>query len=188
MVILMKLIEHLVEEHRNIKTLLGIVRKACLNILEGGDVDTGDFHIFIEFIRLYADKSHHGKEEAILFDEMEKRLGSVAQTLIHHGMLVEHDLARLYVSQLETALHAYEAYKDSGSKLDLISYAMAYADLLHRHIKKEDEVVYPFAERTLSPEVLAQLEGQSLAFEAENEEIRKLQLEHLKKLALKYPV
>ena len=47
---------------------------------------------------------------------------------------------------------------------------MGYAALLDRHIEKENTVVYPFAERSLSPEIFADINAASAAFEADSAE------------------
>lgn len=77
--------------------------KAVLSAL----VDVPDFKKMVDFIRKYADKIHHGKEEEFLFKVMMEELGAMGDNLIRHGMLVEHDIGRLYVSDLDGALDQY---------------------------------------------------------------------------------
>jgi hemerythrin-like domain-containing protein len=113
----------MVEEHKNIKRMLAVVRKMCLRVLEGQPLDYDDFHLVIDFVRNYADNHHHGKEEVLLFDRMEKELGPVAQTLIRHGMLVEHNSGRLFIQELEDALKRVQNHEEE-SKLDLIANAV----------------------------------------------------------------
>ena len=60
----------MIEEHKNIKRMLQVVRNACLCIMHGKEINYSDFEDIIEFIRKYADESHHGKEEKILFRKM----------------------------------------------------------------------------------------------------------------------
>ncbi len=72
-------------------------------------------------------------------------------------MLVEHDLGRLYMQNLEKALKALENGEEEA-KIDIIANAVSYTDLLYRHIEKEDDVVYKFAERNLSKETLKKLD------------------------------
>ena len=100
-------IEVLVKEHENIQQFNRVVRKMCIRMMDGEEPDLDDFEKVILFVRNYADKHHHGKEEEILFDAMEKYLGETAAKLIRNGMLVEHDLGRLYIRELEEAVHAY---------------------------------------------------------------------------------
>ena len=72
--------------------------------------------------------------------------------------------------------------------LDILSYAMAYAHLLQLHIEKENSVVYPFAERSLSPEAFQLINEKSEGFEAEKkaEGIQEKYLNILESLEKKY--
>ncbi|ADL51056.1 hemerythrin domain-containing protein [Clostridium cellulovorans] len=160
----MNAIEIMVDEHRYIKRMLVVVRKLCIKIMNGEDVNFSDFYRVMDFVKNYADIHHHGKEEQLLFNRMLDETGKVAEKLIKSGMLVEHDLGRLYMADLRSALEKYEK-GDEESKLDIISNAMGYTYLLKRHIEKEDEVVYKFAERSLSKETLAEIEVQCIEFE-----------------------
>lgn len=145
-------VELLVREHQNILRFIAYWQDICCKILEGAEVDCALFRDCIDFARNYADKHHHGKEEEILFDIMVKKLGGVANKLITNGMLVEHDLGRLHLSELSKALEQYEREPSTQLKLDILVQAMSYGNLLKRHIAKEDETVYTFAERLLSQE------------------------------------
>ncbi len=162
----MNSIELMMEEHRYISRMLKVVRKACLGILQGEAICFEDFYQIIDFIRNYADTHHHGKEEKFLFKEMINHLGELGSKLIRNGMLVEHDLGRLYIKDLVEALEKVKAGNEE-SKLDVIANAISYTHLLERHIAKEDEVVYNFGARQLSKEVLEMVDEQSTIFEEE---------------------
>ena len=140
-------IDVMVKEHDNILRFNQIVRNICIGILKGEEICVQDFEKMIEFARNYADKHHHGKEEQILFKEMQIHLGNIGTNLITHGMLVEHDFGRLYVSELETAIGQYRDNPNNDSKLDIIANAIGYTKLLQRHIDKENEVVYIYGEK-----------------------------------------
>lgn len=165
----MNAIELMVYEHKNIKRMLKVIRKYCLRILKDEKVDYSDFYRIIDFVRNYADKHHHGKEEKLLFNKMVDEIGSTAEKLVKHGMLVEHDLGRLYIMNLEEAVKKVQEGNEE-SKLDIIANAIGYVDLLNRHIKKEDDVVYKFAERSLNKETLVKLQEECAAFEKEADE------------------
>lgn len=158
------------EDHSNINRALAVVRALCLQLMNGAEVPDEDFRTLIHFIRNYADKHHHGKEEKFLFPVMVEKMGPVADKLVTHGMLVEHDLGRADILSLETALNEYQKNPLPELKLDILSYAMAYAHLLQLHIEKENSVVYPFAERSLSAEDFQAIDEKSEAFEKEQEE------------------
>jgi Uncharacterized conserved protein len=156
----------MVEEHKNIKRMLVITRKLCYMIIKQENVDYNDFYKVIDFVKNYADKHHHGKEEAMLFNRMTDELGPAAQKLVTYGMLVEHDLGRLYMRELEAAVAKVIAGVDEA-KVDVIGSAMSYASLLTRHIEKEDNVVYKFAKNGLSKETMASIQKECDIFESE---------------------
>jgi len=87
----------MVEEHKYIKRMLVVLRKASYGILQGKEVSFEDFEKMIDFVRSYADNHHHGKEEKILFNRMVSEIGGPAEKLVNLGMLVEHDLGRLFM-------------------------------------------------------------------------------------------
>ncbi len=152
----MNSIELMVNEHKNIKRMLAVIRKYCFKVLKNQQLDYNDFYRIIDFVRNYADKHHHGKEEDYLFNRMIEEIKGPTEKLVKHGMLVEHDLGRLYMQNLEKALKALENGEEEA-KIDIIANAVSYTDLLYRHIEKEDDVVYKFAERNLSKESLKKI-------------------------------
>lgn len=153
----MKSIDLLVEEHKNIKRVLKVIRKMALLLYKSEDIEIDDFKKIIDFIKNYADKHHHGKEEDILFDEMEKQLdGFVAEGPLT-AMFSEHDLARLFVSKIEENLKGAKEGNDKAI-LNVISNSIAYADLLNRHIEKEDDTIYIYGENNLDKKSLEDVE------------------------------
>lgn len=151
-------IDVLVDEHKNIIRYHVFLKKICCDIIESGKVDVQLLRECVEFGRNYADNYHHGKEEEILFKIMIEQSGDVGQKLIRNGMLVEHDLARYYLNELENSLNAYERNSGTEYKYHIIVSTGSYSELLKRHVEKENKVVYTFAERELSPEELDKVE------------------------------
>ncbi|SHI86721.1 hemerythrin domain-containing protein [Parasporobacterium paucivorans] len=162
----MNSIQLMVEEHDNILRMLEIMRKASYRILKGEEINQDDFKDMISFAKYYADAHHHGKEEEFLFTCMVDNLGKLGENLVTHGMLVEHGWNRLFIMDLKNALERVEKGEDEA-KLDVIANAVGFANQMIRHIGKENEVVYTFAEKELSPEVLEHMNAQVEEFEAE---------------------
>jgi len=160
----MNCIELMVDEHKNIKRMLTVIRKYCRRILNGENIQYEVFYKIIDFIRNYADRHHHGKEEQLLFTRMMEELGTTAEKLIKYGVNVEHDLGRLYVQDLEDAVNRV-LDGDMDARLDVIANAVSYTHLLNRHIEKEDGVVYKYAQNKLSKETMNRLEQECLTFE-----------------------
>lgn len=152
-------------EHANIKRMLEILRIINLNYLNGLDYDTDELIEISNFISEYADKHHHGKEEAVLFRHMLDELGEVAKSLIQVGMLVEHDLGRYYNRSFKEAIANYKNDRSKENGLAILTYSLAYRDLLTRHIDKENTAVYPFANRALKDETKELVEEESIKFE-----------------------
>ncbi|KZL93486.1 hemerythrin domain-containing protein [Clostridium magnum] len=159
----MDAVELMKEEHEYIKRGLNVIRKMSISILESGEIDYEDFKSIIEFIRNYADKHHHNKEESILFKKMEEQIGGMVKAPLS-GMFIEHDLGRLFISNLELALQRVKK-GDRDSRVDVIANAIGYTDLLTRHIDKEDKAIYSFAKRALSVESLEDVNNACRAVE-----------------------
>lgn len=183
----MNSIEIMVEEHKYIKRMIKVIRQVSLEIMDKKEVDYNDFDLIIAFVRKYADQHHHGKEEKFLFDQMKNHLGPAADKLITNGMLVEHDLGRLYMSDASEALAKVKEGNEE-SKLDLIANVMAYGYLLTRHIGKEDTIVYTFAEKHLAEEIMNKVNDDSKKFEEEAKAkgTQKYYIDLLEKLEKKY--
>ncbi|MDO8668779.1 MAG: hemerythrin domain-containing protein [Candidatus Buchananbacteria bacterium] len=141
---MIELTQVLSDEHQNILKVIGALKKECQAIENGRPVDQEFFATAIDFIRNYADKFHHAKEEDILFkamcqDDVAMHCNPVDQ------MLHEHDLGRNYVKNLEEGLN-------QNNINDILMNARGYAYLLEDHISKEDNILYPMADQVLSLE------------------------------------
>ncbi len=179
-------IELLMQEHSHVLRLASVIKSACCGLIEGAPVEEADFRQMIIIAREYADKYHHGKEEKILFVEMIEHLGHVAENLIRHGMLVEHDQGRFFLMNLEDALAKYAEEPTTENRLDIILNAGSWADLLVRHADKEDAVVYSFAKRALNDEILAKIHAEIEQFQQEHAAEAEPLLAELDRLEQKY--
>lgn len=159
------IIQILKNEHEEILRFIQDLRQQCIDFMELDRIDMQRFRQAVYFIRTYADKRHHQKEEKLLFAAMTENLGSAAVKLVQNGMMVEHDFARLSVIGLENALNAYEENPCPEHKLDILANATGYCYLLKRHAEKENEVVFPFAQRGLSKEQMKKLDAAAIEYE-----------------------
>ena len=147
------IIERLQDDHQQILSFIIKFEKELLSLMEDNTFDYSNFINNITFIKEFADKKHHQREEEILFKYLMEHGGLPAEKLVRQGMYVEHDLGRLYVTELLNAVTNYKKEKSILDKLNILSYGHSYCHLLRRHIEKEDTVVYPFAMRILSKEI-----------------------------------
>ena len=141
--------EILKEEHRVIKRMLTILNVACEKLEKDEEVPTEIFRKAIDFIRVFADQCHHGKEEETLFPLVEQR-GIPREGGPTGVMRMEHEQGRNFVKALADAVERYEQ-GDRNAKADIIKNARGYTQLLAQHIPKEDDILYPFADRLLGP-------------------------------------
>jgi len=153
-------ISKLVDEHRNILKGIDLLEKAADRLGSGERIPSDFFSKMIDFIRNYADKYHHAKEEDILFVRME-RAGFPREAGPVGVMLTEHDQGRSYVSNLENANKRY-AGGDKSAVSEIVDNARGYIHLLRQHINKEDNILYPMAENALGK---AGMESMWLEFE-----------------------
>lgn len=180
--------EELKKEHEAIKLMLRILGKVSEKLESGQSVNTDDLDKIVEFIQVFADKCHHGKEEDLLFKEMEavgfpKDQGPVGV------MLREHEVGRGYVRSMKDGIAKLKT-GDKKSASVIAKNAMGYISLLSQHIEKEDDILYPMAEDRLSEAILKDLKKGFEKVEKEiigpgrHEEFHKL-LHRLKELYLK---
>ena len=178
-------IDLLINEHKYVSRMLVVIRKVCFNLMENNEVNYDDFEKIINFIKNFADGHHHQKEEIFLFNKMVEHLGDTGKNVITHGMLVEHDLGRSYISNLREALEKYKN-GDNEAKLDIIANAISYATLLENHIHKEDNVIFNFAKRALSKEILKTIDKECTEYEENSKDVIKENLDILTYLEEKY--
>ena len=100
-------------------------------------------------------------------------------------MLVEHDLGRNYMRNLEEALNKYKN-GDNEAGLDIIANAISYATLLENHIHKEDNVIFNFANRSLKEDVWQVIDKECFEYEEKNSSIREENIGILNFLEEKY--
>ena len=141
----------LVEEHRLILRMIALLEKNAPRTAEGNYLNWQFYLNGIDFIRQYADRFHHAKEEDVLFkalvdNGMPKENSPVA------AMLMEHDQGRSFVRAMESAVHEAQAGRTDTYQA-IADNALGYAALLRDHISKEDEILYPLAERVI-PETM----------------------------------
>ena len=117
--------------------------------------------------------------------KMVEYLGETGKNVITHGMLVEHDLGRNYMRNLEEALNKYKN-GDNEAGLDIIANAISYATLLENHIHKEDNVIFNFANRSLKEDVLQVIDKECFEYEEKNSSIREENIGILNFLEEKY--
>jgi hemerythrin-like domain-containing protein len=90
---------------------------------------------------------------------MAEQLGLGVESGPIAGMLVEHNLGRAHVIDLEKALKECEM-GNADSRVDVIANAIGYEQMLLKHIEKEDNAIYRYAEKHLSKKTLEKLDAE----------------------------
>jgi hemerythrin-like domain-containing protein len=141
----------LVAEHRLVLRMITLLERNAPRTAAGDYTNWQYYLDGVDFIRNYADRFHHAKEEDELFAALVEN-GMPRENSPVAAMLMEHDQGRSYVRGMETAVR--ETLDGlPGRERAIAENALAYAALLRDHISKEDTILYPLAERVI-PEAM----------------------------------
>lgn len=127
-------VRRLVDEHKTIKRVLACIPSAAAALSKR--IEAALVHDLLFFIAEFADKYHHAKEEGVLFSYCDR------DAEIIKAMNSDHNTARGHVKAVREALANTSAGMISRQLTD-------YHDLLQDHIRKEDEILYPWIEQGL---------------------------------------
>ncbi|MFX1288524.1 MAG: hemerythrin domain-containing protein, partial [Promethearchaeota archaeon] len=97
----------LMAEHRIIEKMIALMQKEIEKIKKFNKVNPLFIDTAVDFIRMYADRTHHGKEEDILFRDLEKKELSPNHSKIMEELIEEHKWARRKVGKLVDAKNSY---------------------------------------------------------------------------------
>jgi len=133
-------------EHRLIERMISIIKTGIENIKLTQEVDPVFIDTAVDFIRTYADRTHHGKEEDILFRDLGKKDLSAEDQQVMQELIDEHVFGRQTTKALVEANTRYRN-GDKSALTDITSKLHTIAEFYPKHIEKEDKVFFP-ASRT----------------------------------------
>ena len=136
--------EELVREHESILLSLRIIDKIVGQLKDGSEGDIEDITSLIDFLKTFADKCHHGKEEDLLFNAL-ARVGFSKDNGPVGVMLTEHTMGRNFIKQMSDAISS-----ESFDAKAFVFGASGYTKLLRDHIDKENGVLFPMGDGQLS--------------------------------------
>jgi hemerythrin-like domain-containing protein len=153
-------------EHRVIEIMLSVLENLADKTIAEKKLERQTAEEVIDFIRNFADRCHHGKEENHLFVALvdkgiPKEGGPVGQ------MLLEHDQGREYVRGMANNIDAAEKGNEKSIR-EFVGNAFGYVELLRSHIHKEDNILFPMAERFLDENDKTNLLGKFEKVESEH--------------------
>lgn len=124
-------------EHRLIERMVKLMKRELAIIEETGQVRTGFIDKAVDFIKTYADRCHHGKEEDILFRELQAKQISDLHRQIVDELIQDHVHGRLLTGKIIQARQRCMDGNEEGIA-NLIEPLRALSDFYPQHIEKED--------------------------------------------------
>ncbi len=129
-------------EHRLIERMFKVIEKALLRIESAREIDPAFVDTAIDFIRIYADRTHHGKEEEILFRDLSKRSLAPKDRDMMKRLIEEHVFGRETTKALEEANRRYRN-GDKTALEDIVARFHALVGFYPKHIEMEDKIFFP---------------------------------------------
>ncbi len=145
--------QDLIAEHALIVIMLEVMRKVAERLRKGEEVRQEHLTKMVDFLRNFVDKCHHGKEEAVLFPEM---LKNPANAKLINELLGEHQTGRDFIRGIADSAGKYRP--GSPDAIHIAVNAEDYVSLIIEHIKKENQILFPIADKELSEQEQEQIE------------------------------
>ena len=133
-------------EHRLIEQMLNAIQRTLEHSEKTRAIDPYFVDTAVDFIRVYADRTHHGKEEDIMFRDLRKKQLSNEDRLLMDELVEDHIFGRSTTKALVEANIRYR--KGNEAALDeVVACLKTLVEFYPKHIKKEDDIFFP-ASRT----------------------------------------
>lgn len=138
-------------EHRLIERMLDQIARMLDHIEDEKRIDPPRIDTAIDFIRTYADITHHGKEEDILFRNLAKKELSAADQALMDELIGEHAYGRKITGALVEANNRYRQ-GENGALQEIHAKLQALVDFYPKHTEKEDTIFFPASLRYFTEE------------------------------------
>ena len=136
-------------EHRLIERMIGVMAKEIDRVKEKQVADPRFIDTAVDFIRVYADQCHHGKEEKILFRDLQKKELGADDKRVMEELIQEHMLGRKLTGKLVSAKDKYAA-GDAAALKTILATMRQLVNFYPKHIEKEDKVFFKSAMKYFS--------------------------------------
>jgi hemerythrin-like domain-containing protein len=151
-------------EHRLIEKIVPILEQELDRLNRGGDPDPILIESAVDFFRTYADRTHHGKEEDILFRELKKKQLDPDHQRIMSELENEHVIARATVGGLLESKNKWiNGDKESLGRIK--ENLSKLVKLYPPHIQKEDKNFFLQTRKYFSDEEMLNLLLESYEFD-----------------------
>ncbi len=134
----------LAREHRLIERALDVLSRICNEARRTKRLNASDATQVIQFLRDFADRTHHVKEEKVLFPAIESRTFFPGC-----GLVSEHQLGRERVTRMASVVEG-ASNGDADSVQVFVRQARSLIGLLREHIAKEDDCLANVVHREFS--------------------------------------
>jgi len=129
-------------EHRLIERMISVIERVLAQIESTQKIDPLFVDTAVDFIRVYADRTHHGKEEDILFRDLSKRTLSPEDQQVMKELIQEHVFGRQTTKALVEANERYRNGEESAVR-EVANKLRTLVEFYPKHIEKEDKVFFP---------------------------------------------
>ena len=128
-------------EHDLIRRVVRVLERQAARIEEEGQIDPVFLTTIVDFIHTYAGRVHHGKEEEILFRQLDDKDLSAEHRRMMEELATEHVEMRRAVEELRQAKERYGEGEEAA--LGVIQDRLhTLIDLYPDHMKTEDETFF----------------------------------------------
>jgi hemerythrin-like domain-containing protein len=125
-------------EHRLIERMIKLLSSELDNITLASKANLHLIEVAVDFFRTYADRTHHGKEEDILFKKLKGKKLSFEDRNMMNILIKEHGWARETVGKLLSANARYIEGAD-GALSEIKNQLQNLIEFYPKHIEKEDK-------------------------------------------------
>jgi len=129
-------------EHRLIERMIAFIKDALVQIQSTGKVDPLFVDTAVDFVGMYADRTHHGKEEDILFRDLDERPLSANDRRVMNELIEEHIFGRQTTKALVDANNCYRIGDETALAV-IAEKLKTLVDFYPKHIDKEDKMFFP---------------------------------------------
>lgn len=151
-------------EHRLIQQMLNLIQRKLEVVERTQSIDPYFVDTAVDFIQIYADRTHHGKEEDILFRDLRKKHLSKEDLQVMDELIADHIFCRSTTKKLiEANEHYRRGDKDSLDKIT--THLKTLVEFYPHHIKNEDEIFFPASRAYFSDEEDQAMLGNFLDFD-----------------------
>lgn len=129
-------------EHRLIEKMLNVIQTALGHAEQTQTIDPLFVDTAVDFIHVYADRTHHGKEEDILFRELRKKPLNDKDRQLMDELIADHIFGRGTTKALVEANMQYRN-GDKAALSQITACLKTLVEFYPKHIKKEDDLFFP---------------------------------------------